>query len=189
MIFALILKVVLSPLTKKSLTSGRKMQKIQPLMREIQQKYKNDLKTQQIELQKLYKEHDVSPLGGCLPLLLQMPIFFALYPVLHASIEFRQASFVGWLNDLSAPDQYWILPIMMGIFVFIQQKMMQAKQDLSQMDEKQAAMVQSTKMMAYVMPPFLVFIFSGLPSGLVLYWTTFNIFSIIQQYYLNKKSV
>ena len=187
-IFSLILKVVLTPLTNKSMNSARKMQAIQPLMRDLQNKYKNDPRTMQVELGKLYKEHKVSPLGGCLPLLLQMPIFFALYPVLSSSIEFRQASFFSWLSDLSLPDPYWILPITMGVFMFVQQKMMQPpKQDTSNMDEKQAAMMQSQKMMQYIMPPFLVFIFSGLPSGLVLYWTTFNIFSIIQQYYSNKK--
>ena len=187
MFFAFTLKILLSPLTKKSLTAGRKMQKIQPLMREIQAKYKNDPKKQQEELKRVYAEHKVNPLGGCLPILLQMPIFFALYPVLHTSIEFRQATFFGWLTDLSEPDPYWILPILMGCFMFLQQRMMQQKQDTSNMDEKQLAMVQSQKMMMYILPPFMVFIFSGLPSGLVLYWTTFNIFSIVQQYFLNKK--
>lgn len=186
-IFAFTLKVILTPLTNKSLHSGKKLQKIQPYMREIQTKYKTDIKKQQEELRKLYKEHNVSPLGGCLPLLLQMPIFFALYPVLRSSIEFRQASFFAWLTDLSEPDPYWILPILMGVFMFFQQKMMQTNQDTSQMDEKQAAMAQSQKMMTYMMPPFMVFIFSSLPAGLVLYWTTFNVFSIIQQYYINKK--
>jgi YidC/Oxa1 family membrane protein insertase len=188
MIFALVLKIILTPLTNKSLNSSRKLQQIQPLMRNVQTQYKNDHKKMSEELRKLYAEHKVSPMGGCLPLLLQMPIFFALYPVLRSSIEFRQAHFMLWLTDLSVPDEYWILPITMGIFMFIQQKMMQQKVDTSQMDEKQAAMHQSTKMMMYIMPPFLVFIFSGLPSGLVLYWTTFNIFSIIQQYFLLKKT-
>ena len=188
MIFSLILKIILTPLTNKSLTSARKMQEIQPLLRELQTKYKNDPRTLQAEMGKLYKEHKVNPVGGCLPLLLQMPIFFALYPVLSSAIEFRQASFFGWLSDLSMPDPYWILPITMGVFMFVQQKMMQPKnQDTSKLDDKQAALMQSQKMMQYFMPPFLVFIFSGLPSGLVLYWTTFNIFSIIQQYHLNKK--
>lgn len=186
-IFALILKFLLSPLTNKALNAGKQMQKIQPYVKEIQTKYK-DIKKQQEELRKLYKEHKVNPLGGCLPLLLQMPIFFALYPVLRYSIEFRQASFFGWLSDLSEPDPYWVLPIAMGIFMFVQQKMTQTAQDTSQMDEKQLAMVQSQKMMLYMMPPFMVFIFSSLPAGLVLYWTTFNVFSIIQQYFLNKKN-
>jgi YidC/Oxa1 family membrane protein insertase len=187
MVFALTLKIILAPLTNKGLTASRKMQKLQPFMREIQTKYKHDVRKQQEELRNLYREHKVSPLGGCLPLLLQMPIFFALFPILRFSIDFRQAYFIGWLSHLSEPVSFCILPILMGIFMFVQQKMMQAKQDLSKMDEKTAAMMQSQKMMMYFMPPFMVFIFRGLPAGLVLYWTTFNIFSIIQQYFLNKK--
>jgi len=186
-VFALTLKILLTPLTNKALSSTKKMQKLQPMLREIQAKYKNDIQKQQEELRNLYKEHNVSPLGGCFPLLLQMPIFFALYPLLRYSIDFRQAHFFGWLTDLSEPDPFWILPITMGIFMFVQQKMTQSKQDMTNMDEKQAAMVQSQKMMMYIMPPFLVFIFSSLPAGLVLYWTVFNVFSIIQQYFLNKK--
>jgi YidC/Oxa1 family membrane protein insertase len=107
--------------------------------------------------------------------------------VLRSSIEFRQATFVGWLTDLSEPDPYYILPILMGAFMFLQQKMMQTTQDTSNMDEKQLAMVQSQKMMMYLLPPFMVFLFSGFPSGLVLYWTTYNVFSIIMQHFLYKK--
>ena len=186
--FALILKIVLYPLTHKTLTSSHKMQKVQPYMREIQRKYKSDPKQMQIELQKLYKEHGVNPLGGCFPLLLQMPIFFSLYPVLRHSIELRQASFMFWLTDLSEPDPFMILPILMGIFMFVQQKMMMPKNvNKEEMDEKQLAQMQSQKMMMYIMPVFLVFIFRSLPAGLVLYWTVFNVFSIIQQYFLLKK--
>lgn len=186
--FALILKIVLSPLTHKSFESSHKMQKMSPHMQEIQRKYKSDPKQMQVELQKLYKEHGVNPLGGCFPLLLQMPVFFALYPVLRNSIELRQASFMFWLTDLSEPDPYLILPILMGIFMFVQQKMMMPKNiNKEQMDEKQLAQMQSQRMMMYIMPVFLVFIFRTLPAGLVLYWTVFNIFSIIQQYYIVKK--
>jgi len=186
--FALILKLVLYPLTHKSFESSHKMQRMNPYMQEIQQKYKSDPQQMQKELQKLYKEHGVSPLGGCLPLLLQMPVFFALYPVLRYAIELRQASFGFWLNDLSEPDPYIILPIVMGIFMFVQQKMMMPKSvDKDKMDEKQLAQLQSQKMMLYVMPVFMVFIFRSLPSGLVLYWTVFNIFSIIQQHSIKKK--
>jgi len=185
--FALILKIILYPLTHKSFESSIKMQRMSPHMQEIQKKYKSDPKQMQVELQKLYKEHGVNPLGGCLPLLLQMPIFFALYPVLRYSIELRQASFMLWLTDLSEPSNI-ILPALMGIFMFIQQKMMMPKHiDKEKMDEKQLAQMQSQKMMLYIMPVFLVFIFSSLPSGLVLYWTVFNVFSIIQQYYVKKK--
>ncbi len=186
--FALLLKICLYPLTHKSSKSMLKMQQMQPYMREIQRKYKSDPKKMQSELSKLYKEHGTNPMGGCLPLLLQMPVFFALFPVLRYSIDLRQATFILWIRDLSEPDPLMILPIMMGLFMFIQQKMSAPKAvDKEKMDEKQLAAVQSQKMMMYVMPIFMVFIFRGLPSGLVLYWTIFNIFSIIQQYFIKKQ--
>jgi len=186
-IFSILLKIALHPLTHKSMESGIKMQQIQPLIREAQTKYKTDPKRLQQELSAIYKENNVSPLGGCLPLLLQMPIFIALYGVLRYSFDMRQAYFVGWLNDLSAPDPIYVLPILMGIFMFIQQKMMQPKTAPGEeVDEKQAAMMQSQRMMTYVMPIMMFFIFKSMPAGLVLYWTVFNILSIIQQYYLQK---
>ncbi|MDY6915336.1 MAG: membrane protein insertase YidC [Candidatus Cloacimonadota bacterium] len=186
-ILALILKFILYPLTHKSFESTSKMQKVQPLMREIQTKYKNDPKKMNLELRKLYKEEGVSPLGGCLPLLLQMPIFFALYPVLRYSITLRQSEFL-WLQDLSEPDKTLILPIIMAVFMFTQQKLMQPKKkDNENIDEKQQAQQQSQKMMMYVMPIIMFFIFKGLPAGLVLYWTVFNIMSIFQQYFIKKK--
>jgi YidC/Oxa1 family membrane protein insertase len=188
-VFAICIKLLLYPLTHKSFENSMKMQKVQPILSQIQKQYKSDPMRMQQEMSKVKKEHGVSTLGGCLPMLIQMPIFFALYPTLRYSIALRGASFVGWLQDLSSPDPYYVLPILMGIFMFIQQKMMQAKQNNSnvQMDEKQEAMMQSQKMMAYVMPVMMFFIFRNLPSGLVLYWTVFNILSIIQQHFINKK--
>ena len=159
-------------------------------MREIQQQYKHDPQKMNQELQKLYKEHKINPLGGCLPLLLQMPIFFALYPVLRSSIDLRQAEFFGWITDLSEPDKFWVLPILMGISMFLQQKMTQvtpSPEDLKKMDEKQQAQIQSQKMMMYIMPIFMFFIFKSLPSGLVLYWMVFNVFQIAQQLYKDYK--
>lgn len=184
-IFSLILKVVLHPLTHKSMESSIKMQRIQPMVREIQKRYKNDPKRLQTELSALYKDNKVNPLGGCLPLLLQMPIFFALYTALRYAIDLRQAHFVGWLKDLSEPDPLLILPILMAIFMFVQQKMMTPAQQ-GEVDEKQQAMMQSQKMMLYIMPVMMFFIFKSLPAGLVLYWTIFNVFSIVQQYYLQR---
>jgi len=186
-IFSLVLKVILHPLTHKSMDSSLKMQKIQPQIQALQQQYKNDPKRMQQELSKLYKEAGASPLGGCLPLLFQMPVFIALYSVLRFSLDMRQAHFVGWLKDLSEPDPYYILPILMGIFMIVQSLMMQPKKEqLEQMDEKQKAMQSSQKMMTWVMPVVLFFVFRSMPAGLVLYWTVFNILSIIQQYYLQK---
>ncbi|HPY96215.1 MAG TPA: membrane protein insertase YidC [Candidatus Cloacimonadota bacterium] len=189
-IFALVLKLLLSPLTNKTMQSAKKMQEINPLMQEIQKQYKSDPQRMNQELQKLYKEHKINPLGGCLPLLLQMPIFFALYPVLRSSIDLRQAEFFGWLADLSEPDKFWVLPILMGISMFVQQKMTMANtspEDLKKMDEKQQAQIQSQKMMMYIMPIFMFFIFKSLPSGLVLYWMVFNVFQIVQQLYKDYK--
>jgi YidC/Oxa1 family membrane protein insertase len=188
-IFAILIKLLLYPLTHKSFENSMKMQKVQPYLSEIQKKYKSDPMKMQQEMSKVKKEHGVSTLGGCLPMLIQMPIFFALYPTLRYSIALRGASFFGWLQDLSNPDPYYILPIIMGIFMFLQQRMMTSvqSQNTGNMDEKQEAMMQSQKMMAYILPVMMFFFFRNLPSGLVLYWTVFNILSIIQQHFINKK--
>jgi len=186
-IFSVLLKIILYPLTHKSMDANLKMQRIQPQVQQIQAQYKNDPKTMQAELSKLYKETGASPLSGCLPLLLQMPIFFALYSVLRYTIDMRHAQFVGWLKDLSEPDPYLILPILMAVFMILQSLMTRPKKEaLEKMDEKQQAMQQSTKLMTWVMPIVLFFIFKGLPSGLVLYYTVFNILTVAHQYYLQK---
>ncbi len=186
-IFSIILKIVLHPLTHKSMDASLKMQRIQPKVAEIQKTYKSDPKTMQMELSKLYKEAGASPLSGCLPLLLQMPIFITLYTVLRFTIDMRNAYFMGWLKDLSEPDPLLILPIIMALFMILQSLMMRpSKEAFEQMDEKQKAMQQSTKMMTWLMPVMMFFIFKGLPSGLVLYYTVFNILSVAQQYYLQK---
>jgi YidC/Oxa1 family membrane protein insertase len=187
-IFALLLKIILHPLTHKSMDASLKMQKIQPQMQALQQKYKNDPKTLQLEMSKLYKEAGANPLSGCLPLLLQMPIFFSLYNVLRYSLDMRNAGFVLWLKDLSEPDPYLILPILMGVFMIVQSLMMQPKRgNIEEMDEKQRAAASSQKMMTWIMPIMMFFIFRSMPAGLVLYWTVFNIFSVIQQYILKKR--
>lgn len=188
-IFAIILKMVLYPLTHKSFESTTKMQKIQPLIKEVQAKYKSDPQKMNVEMRLLYKEHGVNPLGGCLPMLLQMPIIFALYPILRYSISLRQAKFL-WLPDLSEPDPIWALPILMSVFMFVQQKLMApSKNTLDNMDEKAKATQQSQKMMMYLMPVMMFFIFKGLASGLVLYWTVFSIIGSVQQYYIKKKFI
>ena len=186
-IFSIVIKVLLHPFTHKQMDASLKMQRIQPQVSAIQTQYKNDPKLMQSELSKLYKENGASPFSGCLPLLIQMPIFFSLYNVLRYSMDMRNASFVGWLSDLSEPDPYMILPVLMAVFMVLQSMMMRPpKQDPAQMDEKQKAALQSQKMMTYMMPVMMFFIFRGMPSGLVLYWTVFNILSVIQQYYLQK---
>jgi len=186
-VFSVLLKIVLYPLTHKSFESSTKMQKVNPLIKEIQAKYKNDPATMNAEVKKLYKEHGVNPLGGCLPMLLQMPILFALYPILRYSIDLRQTKFL-WLPDLSEPDPIMALPILMAVFMFVQQKLMAPSKDkLAEMDEKQQAAQQSQKMMMYFMPIMMLFIFKSLAAGLVLYWTVFSIIGTVQQVIIKRK--
>lgn len=184
-IFSFILKLILHPLTKKSMDANLKMQSIQPQLQEIQTKYKNDPQRMQQEIAKAYKEAGTSPMSGCLPILLQMPIFIALYNVLRYAMAMRNVSFLG-LN-LSEPDP-WILPAIMAGFMILQSLMTRpSKEAMAKMDEKQQAMQQSSRMMTWIMPVMLFFIFRGLPSGLVLYYTVFNMLSVAHQYYTQKR--
>jgi len=187
LVFAVLMKLLLHPLTHKQMEHGLKQQKLQPYLEEIRKKYPNDMVKQQAEMKALYKEHNTSMGAGCLPLLIQMPIIIPLYNVLRYSLDMRNASFVGWLKDLSEPDPYMILPIIMGIFMLIQSLMMrQPPMDESKLTEQQKMQQQQMKMMTWFMPLMMFFIFKSMPAGLVLYWTTFNILSVIHQYYLNK---
>jgi YidC/Oxa1 family membrane protein insertase len=169
-IFTGLMKVVFHPLTHKSVKAQAKMQEVQPLINELREKYKKDPQRLNQEIMKLYKEYKVNPFGGCLPLLLQMPLFWALFTICKSTIELRQANFVFWLNDLSQMDPYRILPIIMAATMFWQQK-------ITIKDPKQKAMV-------YFMPILFFFFFQSFPAGLTLYWTFFNIFSLIEQYYI-----
>ena len=150
------------------------MQQIQPLLNDLRARYKDDPKKLQEETLRLYKEHKVNPLGGCLPLLVQMPVLFALFYVFQRTIEFRGAEAFGWIHDLSQPDPYYILPVTMGATTFLQQKLTPTQTDPKMMP------------MLYIMPVFMTFIFLNFSSGLVLYYTFVNIFQIIQQLYINK---
>jgi len=185
-ILSIIIKIVLSPLTHKGTKSSQKMQEIQPLVKETQKKYKDNPKKAQKEVMKIYKEQGVSPLGGCLPLLLQFPILFALYPVLRSALALRHADFILWINDLSAPDPYYIMPIVMGIAMFLQQKLMMQKPTPG-MGDQQKAQMKTKKFMMYGMPLFLVFIFKSFPAGLVLYWLCYNILSIAERLWIKSK--
>ncbi|MEA2101624.1 MAG: membrane protein insertase YidC [Thermodesulfobacteriota bacterium] len=176
-ILTFIIKLVLYPLSLKSFTSMKEMQKVQPLMKEIQAQYKDDKQKLNQEMMKLYKEHKINPMGGCLPMLLQIPILFALYRVFLYAIELRHTPFHifgTWLPDLSAKDPYFITPILMGLSQFLMQKMTPATGDATQQ-----------KMMMF-MPVVFTFIFLSFPSGLVLYWLISNILSIAQQAYINR---
>ena len=187
-IFSLIIKIALQPLTRTSMKSMRKMQALQPLMAEIKEKHKDDPEKMNQQTMNLYKEYGINPAAGCLPLLLQMPILFALYQVFRSSIELRQASFIWWIKDLSIPDTVLQLPftiplvgvsqisgivIAMGVTMFVQQKM-------TPTDPRNKAMV-------WLMPVMFTLMFNGLPSGLNLYYFVFNILSIGQHYWFNKK--
>ncbi len=174
-IFSLIIKILLHPLNLKMLNSMRKMKELEPKIKAIQQQYKKDPQRMNAEIMRLYREHGVNPFSGCLPMLLQMPVFFALYQVLAYTIELRASPFVLWIKDLSQKDPYLVLPLLMSITQFVQQKM-------STKDPKQMGMV-------YIMPIVFFFIFMSFPAGLVLYWTTFNILSIITQYLYEQKQI
>ena len=172
-VFSLLLKVLFYPLTHKQLEATRKMQELQPQLAALKEKYKNDPQRLNKETMALYKKGGANPLGGCFPLLLQMPIFFALFSVFRNTIELRRAEFVWWIQDLSMKDPYLILPIIMAITMFIQQKM-------AVKDPKQAAMV-------YLMPVIMFIFLMNFASGLVLYWTVFQILSILQQLIIERR--
>ena len=174
-IITVILKILFFPLTHKSYKSMKEMQKLQPMMLELREKYKNDREALNRATMELYKTHKVNPLGGCFPMLVQIPVFFALYRALMSSIELRHAPFVLWITDLSAKDPYYITPIIMGATMFIQQKMTP-----STMDPAQAKMM-------LAMPIVFTFMFLNFPSGLVIYWLVNNVLTIAQQAYINSK--
>jgi YidC/Oxa1 family membrane protein insertase len=179
-ILSALTKILFHPLTKSSMKSMRNMQKLQPEIQKIREKYKGDAQRMNKEVMGLYKKEKINPLGGCLPLLLQMPVFIALYNVLMSSIEMRRAHFVWWINDLSSPDTVAVisgfaihlLPILMAVTMFVQQKM-------TPTDPRQAAMT-------YFMPILMLVFFYSLPSGLVLYWTANNAMTIGQQYLMQR---
>jgi len=177
-IFSFLIKLVLNPLTKRSMRSMKEMQLLQPKIVELRAKFEKDPQRLNQETMKLYKEHGVNPLGGCLPVVLQMPLLFALFVVFGSTIELRQAPFVLWIKDLSVADTIMrlpggiplnILPLVMGVTMFLQQKM-------TMTDPKQKAMV-------YLMPIIFTVMFYSFPSGLTLYYSLFNILSLIQQKY------
>ena len=186
-------KIILWPLGNKSYKSMSEMKKLQPLMTEIREKHKGDKQKMNQELMALYKTYKVNPMGGCLPMILQIPVFFALYRMLYQAIELRHAPFFLWINDLSAPDRLLefgfsipfmeppygipVLTIIMGATMLLQQKMSPPPGDPTQ-----------AKMMM-LMPVVFTFIFINFSSGLVLYWLINNVLSISQQYYVQKKAI
>ncbi len=186
-LLTILIKVLFWPLAHKSAQSMKTMQKLQPKLQKLKEKYGDDKERLNKELMQLYKTYKVNPMSGCLPMLLQIPVFFALYKVLLQAIELRHAPFMLWINDLSAPDRLMIpgvhipmidgipvLTLLMGASMYLQQKM-----SPSSLDPTQAKMMQ-------LLPIVFTFMFINFPSGLVLYWLVNNILSIVQQYYVNK---
>ncbi|OGW16503.1 MAG: hypothetical protein A3G93_09020 [Nitrospinae bacterium RIFCSPLOWO2_12_FULL_45_22] len=174
-LLTILIKIVFYPLSHKSYKSMQKMQELQPKIKLIQERYKKDREKLNQEMMALYKQHKANPLGGCLPMLLQIPVFFALYRVLLDAIELRQAPFIWWIKDLSEKDPYYFWPIFMGLTMFIQQKMTPPMGDPRQ------------NRMMLMMPVIFTIMFLNFPVGLVIYWLVNNLLSIMQQYYITKK--
>jgi YidC/Oxa1 family membrane protein insertase len=185
-IFSVMIGVIFFPLQRTSQRSAMEMQRMQPKIAELKKKYGKDAKKLNQATMELYRKQKVSPVSGCLPLFIQMPVFFALYAILDTTIALRGAVFVpGWIEDLSQPDSLLglkvpILPILMGGMMFLQQRMQSRGAASSQMQQQQ-------KMMMYFMPIMFTFIFLRFPAGLVLYWFVYNIFSFVQTYMLKSK--
>jgi YidC/Oxa1 family membrane protein insertase len=192
-ILTIFFKIIFWPLGTKSYKSMAEMKKLQPLMEEIRKKYKDDKKKMNEEIMGLYRTYKVNPMSGCLPMLVQIPVFIAFYRMLYGAIELRHAPFALWINDLSSPDRLFdfgfpiplmsppygipVLTIIMGATMLLQQKLSPPPGDPTQ-----------AKMMM-MMPIVFTFIFINFPSGLVLYWLVNNVISIAQQYYITKKTV
>lgn len=196
LLFATLLRLLLLPVATKSYVSMAQMKKIQPQIKSLQERYKNDRIRLQQEMMALYKREKINPAGGCLPMLIQIPVFFALYKVLSVSIQMRQAPFFGWIQDLSAPDPSsvftlfglvpWpipsflnlgVMPVLMGLTMYIQQKLTPQP---ATTDKAQANMFK-------FMPIIFTFMMGQFAVGLIIYWTWSNILSILQQRYIMKK--
>ena len=187
-LLTVLIKLVFWPITQKGMKSMKNMQKLQPKIAKLRERYKDDPAKMNQEMMTLYKTYKVNPVGGCLPMLIQIPFFFALYQVLLAAIELRHAPFMLWINDLSAPDRLWIgfdipylhgIPIMtllMGASMFFQQKMTPTTADPTQ-----------ARIMQFLPIVFTV-MFINFASGLVLYWFVNNLLSILQQYLINRQN-
>ncbi len=206
LVLTLMFKIVTYPLMKKSFISAAKMKEIQPKVASLQKLYANDKVRMNQEMMALYKKEQVSPMSGCLPMLLQAPIFFCLYKVFFISIEMRQAPLFGWVHDLSAPDSLYLFnlfgaidwtppsflqigvwPLIMGLTMFLQQKLTTiGKKRKIEIVEKTSEQKMQENMML-IMPIMFTYICSSFPVAVVIYWTISNIFSMLQQYYVNRK--
>lgn len=175
-LLTILIKLVFYKLSETSYRSMARLRKFQPKLQQLKENYGDDKVIFQQKMMKLYKEEKINPLGGCLPILIQMPVFIALYWVLLYSVEMRQAPFMLWIQDLSAMDPYFILPVLMGITMYIQQQL------------NPSAMMDEMQQKVFKLLPFIfTFFFLWFPAGLVLYWLVNNILSVGQQYYITKK--
>lgn len=188
-LLTVLIKLVFWPVTQKGMQSMKNMQKLQPKVAKLRERFKDDPSRMNQEMMTLYKTYKVNPVGGCLPMLIQIPFFFALYRVLMASIELRHAPFALWINDLSAPDRLWVgfdipylhglpvLTLLMGVSMYLQQKMTPTTADPAQ-----------ARIMQFL-PVVFTFMFINFASGLVLYWFVNNLLSMLQQYLINRKNI
>jgi len=184
-LFTILLRIAMWPLTKKSFTGMAAMQKMQPEMQRIQKQYANDKLRMQQEMTALYKRHGSNPMSGCLPMLIQIPIFFALYKALLISVPMRQASFL-WISDLSVMDPYLILPLLMGATMWLQQHIQNSYNKMNALaNDNNNPMAQTQKFMKW-MPLIFTAMFAIMPAGLVLYWTVSNLFGIGQMAWIKK---
>jgi YidC/Oxa1 family membrane protein insertase len=194
LVVTVLLKGLFFPLANKSYASMAKMKAVQPQLKELQERYKEDKPKLQQEMMALYKKEKINPVAGCWPMLIQIPVFFALYKVIFTTIEMRQAPFFGWIHDLSAPDPTSVFnlfglipftpphmlmlgawPILMGMTMFVQMKMNPEPPDPAQ------------KMMFTWMPLIFTFMLGSFPAGLVIYWSWNNLLSVTQQGFIMKR--
>ncbi len=180
-LISILLKIILFPLMQKQMKSTMNMQEVQPKLEYLQKKYKNNPEKMNEEVMKLYKEYNVNPMAGCLPLLIQMPILIGLFGALR-QYDFdpiEHATFF-WIPNLADKDPFYILPVLVAATMFLQQK-------ISMAATPQAAENPTMKTMLYIMPAMMLFVCWSMPSGLCLYWAFFSILSIIQQFFMNKQ--
>ncbi len=174
-ILTIIVKLILFPLSYKSMVSMNKLKELAPKIKQIQEKYKGDNQKASMHMMELYKKEGANPMGGCLPIILQIPVFFAIYRVLLNAIELKGAEWILWIHDLAEMDPYFILPILMGATMFLQQQITPN----TLQDELQRKMFQ-------FLPVIFTFFFLWFPAGLTLYWFINNLFTVGQQYYVNQ---
>jgi YidC/Oxa1 family membrane protein insertase len=170
----LLIRLILYPLTYKGMVSMNRLKELSPKIKEIQKQYKGEPQKMNAKMMELYKKHNANPMGGCLPMVMQIPVFFAIYRVLLNSIELKHAEWIGWYHDLSVMDPYYVLPVLMGASMFWQQRITPTN-FTDPMQEK----------IMKFLPLIFTFFFVTFPAGLTLYWFTNNLFSVAQQYYVN----